>query len=216
MRIFLDTANIDLIKQGVAWGVVSGVTTNPTLVAQEGISDYESVIKKICEIVPGEVSAEVTAEGKDNMFEQGLAISKWHPNVVVKVPCTVDGYEVAANLAKEGVKVNMTLCFTPNQALLAALAGAYFVSPFVGRLDDISTDGIALIEDIVDIIHIPEFDTQIISASIRHPMHVLQSAKAGADVATVPFKVLQQMMKHPLTDAGQAKFMEDWHKVSGK
>ncbi len=214
MRLFLDTANIDMIKQGVAWGVIDGVTTNPTIVAKEGISDYESVIKQICDIVPGEVSAEVTSVKKAEMIRQGKKIAKWHENVVVKVPCTPDGFEVTTALVKAGIKVNMTLCFTANQALLAALAGAYFISPFLGRLDDISTNGMDLIYDIREVYDAGGFDTQIIAASIRHPMHVIEAAKAGADVATIPYKVLEQMMKHPLTDAGQAKFMEDWRKVS--
>jgi transaldolase len=213
MRIFLDTANLELIRRGVAWGVVSGVTTNPTLVASEGIQDYKSVVQQICAVVPGEVSAEVVVEGVDAMLEQGRQIASWHPNVVVKVPATSQGYEVTSRLAAEGVKVNMTLCFSVNQALLAGLAGAWFVSPFVGRLDDISQDGMALIRDIVSIYDkYKEIKTKVIAASIRHPLHCLEAARAGSHIATVPFKVLEQMMTHPLTEAGNTRFLADWSK----
>ncbi|MCL2679052.1 MAG: fructose-6-phosphate aldolase [Dehalococcoidia bacterium] len=216
MRIFLDTANIEQIRQSVAWGVVSGVTTNPTLVAIEGRHDYKAVIREICGIVDGPVSAEVTAEGVDEMLKQASDIASWHKNVAVKIPCTPDGFEVTSKLAKEGVNVNMTLCFSANQALLAAIAGAAYVSPFVGRLDDAGHDGMALVKDIMDIYKEYDFDTELIAASIRHPLHCVAAAKAGADIATVPFKVLEQMMKHPFTDAGQARFIADWRKVSGK
>jgi transaldolase len=216
MRIFLDTANIAQISQGVNWGVVAGVTTNPTLVAAEGLKDYKSVIQEICSIVDGPVSAEVTVEGVDAMLAQARDIARWHENVVVKVPATTDGLEVTAKLAAEGIKVNMTLCFSANQALLAALAGAAFVSPFVGRLDDIGQDGMALVKEIMDIYKEYDFDTEVIAASIRHPMHCVAAARAGSDIATVPFKVLEQMMKHPLTDAGNARFLADWRRVSGK
>ena len=216
MRIFLDTANIAQIRQGVKWGVVAGVTTNPTIVAAEGLKDYKSVIQEICSIVDGPVSAEVTVEGVDAMLAQARDIAKWHENVVVKIPATTDGLEVTAKLAAEGIKVNMTLCFSANQALLAALAGAAFVSPFVGRLDDIGQDGMALVKEIMDIYKEYDFDTEVIAASIRHPMHCTAAAKAGSDIATVPFKVLEQMMKHPLTDAGNARFLADWRRVSGQ
>ncbi len=215
MRIFLDTANIEQIRQGVNWGVVSGVTTNPTLVASEGIRDYKSVVKEICAIVPGEVSAEVVVEGAEAMLAQARSIAAWHSNVVVKIPATPDGFAVTAALARENIKVNMTLCFSPNQALLGALAGAAFISPFVGRLDDIGQDGMVLIKDIVEIYDRYNFKTQVIAASMRHPMHCVAAAKCGAHIATVPFKVLEQMMKHPLTDAGNARFLADWHRVSG-
>jgi transaldolase len=216
MRIFLDTANIAQIRQGVKWGVVSGVTTNPTLVAAEGLKDYKSVVQEICSIVDGPVSAEVTVEGVEAMLAQARDIAKWHENVVVKIPATSDGLEVTAKLAAEGIKVNMTLCFSSNQALLGALAGAAFISPFVGRLDDIGQDGMALVKEIMDIYKEYDFDTEVIAASIRHPMHCVAAAKAGSDIATVPFKVLEQMMKHPLTDAGNARFLADWRRVSGK
>jgi transaldolase len=216
MRIFLDTANIDQIRQGVKWGVVSGVTTNPTLVASEGQKNYKAVVKKICGIVDGPVSAEVTVEGIEAMLAQARDIAAWHKNVVVKIPATPEGLEVTSKLAKEGIKVNMTLCFSANQAILGALAGAAFVSPFVGRLDDIGQDGMALVRDIMDIYKEYDFDTEVIAASIRHPLHCVAAAQAGADIATVPFKVLEQMMKHPLTEAGNARFLADWRRVSGK
>ena len=216
MRIFLDTANIDQIRQGVKWGVVSGVTTNPTLVAAEGLKDYKSVVQEICSIVDGPVSAEVVVEGVDAMLAQARDIATWHKNVVVKIPSTPEGLEVTSKLAKDGIKVNMTLCFSANQALLGALAGAAFISPFVGRLDDIGQDGMALVRDIMDIYKEYDFDTEVIAASIRHPLHCVAAAQAGADIATVPFKVLEQMMKHPLTEAGNARFLADWRRVSGK
>ncbi|RJO62414.1 MAG: fructose-6-phosphate aldolase [Dehalococcoidia bacterium] len=216
MRIFLDTANIEQIRQGVRWGVVSGVTTNPTLVASEGQKNYKAVVKKICGIVDGPVSAEVTVEGIEAMLAQARDIAAWHKNVVVKIPATTEGLEVTSKLAKEGIKVNMTLCFSANQALLGALAGAAFISPFVGRLDDIGQDGMALVRDIMDIYKEYDFDTEVIAASIRHPLHCVAAAQAGADIATVPFKVLEQMMKHPLTEAGNARFLADWRRVSGK
>ncbi|MGA3094461.1 MAG: fructose-6-phosphate aldolase [Dehalococcoidales bacterium] len=216
MRIFLDTANIDQIRQGVKWGVVSGVTTNPTLVAAEGQKDYKSVVKQICSIVDGPVSAEVVVEGVEAMTAQARDIAAWCKNVVVKIPATSEGLEVTSKLAKEGIKVNMTLCFSVNQALLGALAGAAFISPFVGRLDDIGQDGMALVRDIMDIYKEYDFDTEVIAASIRHPLHCVAAAQAGADIATVPFKVLEQMMQHPLTEAGNARFLADWRRVSGK
>lgn len=215
MRIFLDTANMEQIRRGVKWGVVSGVTTNPTLLAAEGIRDYKSAVQQICSIVPGEVSAEVVVEGADAMLEQARAIAAWHPNVVVKIPATPDGLAVTAALAREHIRVNMTLCFSSNQALLAALAGAYFVSPFVGRLDDIGQDGMALVKDIVDIYARHALTTRVIAASIRHPMHCIEAARCGAHIATVPFKVLEQMMQHPMTEAGLSRFLADWRRVSG-
>ncbi|MCL1885166.1 MAG: fructose-6-phosphate aldolase [Dehalococcoidia bacterium] len=216
MRLFLDTANIERIRQGVRWGVVSGVTTNPTLVAQEGRKDYQLVVKEICSIVDGPVSAEVVVEGVDDMISQARSIAAWHPNVVVKIPATPDGLEVTSRLSREGIRVNMTLCFSANQALLAALAGAAFVSPFVGRLDDIGQDGMALVKSIMDTYKEYDFDTEVIAASIRHPMHCVAAAQAGADIATIPFNVLEQMIKHPMTDAGNARFLADWHRVDGQ
>jgi transaldolase len=215
MRIFLDTANIEQIEQGVKLGVVSGVTTNPTLVAKEGHQDYKSMVKRICSIVPGPVSAEVLVEGVPAMLEQAREIASWATNAVVKIPATAEGLEVTAALAKEQVKVNMTLVFSANQALLAALAGAAYVSPFVGRLDDIGSDGMLLVKDIVDIFKGYNLTTKVIAASIRHPQHCLAAAKAGAHIATVPYNVLMQMMKHPLTDTGIERFFADWRRVSG-
>lgn len=216
MRIFLDTANVDQIRHGVKLGVVSGVTTNPTLVAKEGLKDYEAVVKEICSIVSGPVSAEVTVNETQAMLEQGRQIATWADNVVVKIPSTTEGLEVISTLAKENVKVNMTLCFSVNQALLGALAGTTYVSPFVGRLDDISQDGMALVRDIVEVFNKYRLKAEVLAASIRHPLHCVAAAKAGAHIATVPYKVLMQMMKHPLTDIGITRFLADWKSVSGK
>jgi len=215
MRIFLDTANIDQIKKGVKLGVVSGITTNPTLVAKEGLRDYEAVVKEICSIVDGPVSAEVVVNDKEAMLVQARKIATWASNVVVKIPSTADGLEVISQLAKENIKVNMTLCFSVNQALLGALAGTAFVSPFVGRLDDIGHDGMALIKDIVDVFkQYDDLTTEVLAASIRHPLHCVAAAKAGAHIATIPYKVLLQMTKHPLTDIGIERFLADWQSVS--
>jgi transaldolase len=215
MRIFLDTANIDHIRQGVKLGVVSGVTTNPTLVAKEGHKDYKAVVKEICSIVPGPVSAEVLVEGVPAMLEQAKDIAAWAPNVVIKIPATAEGLEVTSALAKENIKVNMTLCFSLNQALLGALVGATYISPFVGRLDDIGHDGMALVKDIVDTLKKYNLTTEVLAASIRHPLHCVEAAKAGAHIATVPYQVLMQMTKHPLTDIGIKRFLDDWQSVSG-
>ena len=214
MRIFLDTANIEQIRQGVKMGVVSGVTTNPTLVSQEGLSDYKTVVQEICAIVPGPVSAEVVVEGVEPMLAQAREIATWAPNVVIKIPSTADGLEVISNLSKEDIKVNMTLCFSLNQAILGALAGAAFVSPFVGRLDDIGHNGMELVRDIVDVFDYYQLATEVIAASIRHPEHCLAAAKAGAHIATIPYKVLTQMTQHPLTDIGITRFLADWQRVS--
>ena len=213
MDIFLDTANLEQIKKGARLGVVRGVTTNPTLVAKEGIGDYKSVVQEIASIIPGPISAEVVVEGVEAMLEQARDIATWAPNVVVKIPSTTDGLEVITALAKENIKVNMTLCFSLNQALLGALAGAAFVSPFVGRLDDIGHDGMELVSDMARIYRQYQLETKVLAASIRHPLHCVLAARAGADIATVPFKVLMQMMQHPLTDAGQTRFLDDWRKV---
>jgi transaldolase len=216
MRIFLDTANIEHIRQGVRLGVVSGVTTNPTLLAKEGHKDYRVVVKEICSIVNGPVSAEVIVNEKEAMLEQARQIATWAPNVMVKIPSTADGLEVTSQLAKEKIKVNMTLCFSVNQAVLAALAGAACVSPFVGRLDDIGHDGMALVKEIVDVFNkYDDLTTEVLAASIRHPLHCVAAAKAGAHIATVPYKVLIQMTKHPLTDIGIERFLADWKSVSG-
>ena len=216
MRIFLDTANIDEIKKGARLGIVSGVTTNPTLVSKEGLSDYKAVVKEICSIIPGPVSAEVVVEGTQAMLEQARDIATWADNVMVKIPSTTEGLEVISTLAKENIKVNMTLCFSVNQALLGALAGTTYVSPFVGRLDDVGHDGMALVGEIVEVFNKYGLTTEVLAASIRHPLHCVAAAKAGAHVATVPYKVLLQMMQHPLTDIGIAQFLADWQSVLGK
>jgi len=215
MRIFLDTANIEQIKKGVKLGVVSGVTTNPTLVSKEGHKDYEAMVREICSIVNGPVSAEVVVNDKEAMLTQARKIATWAPNVIIKIPSTADGLEVISQLAREDIKVNMTLCFSVNQALLGALAGATFVSPFVGRLDDAGHDGMALVKDIVDVFkQYEDLTTEVLAASIRHPLHCVAAAKAGAHIATIPYKVLLQMTKHPLTDVGIKRFLADWQSVS--
>ena len=215
MRIFLDTANIEQIKKGVKLGVVSGVTTNPTLVSKEGHKDYEAMVREICSIVNGPVSAEVVVNDKEAMLAQARKIATWAPNVIIKIPSTADGLEVISQLARENIKVNMTLCFSVNQALLGALAGATFVSPFVGRLDDAGHDGMALVKDIVDVFNqYEDLTTEVLAASIRHPLHCVAAAKAGAHIATIPYKVLLQMTKHPLTDVGIERFLADWQSVS--
>jgi len=214
MRIFLDTANIDQIRQAAKLGIISGVTTNPTLVSKEATADYEAAIKEICSIISGPISAEVLVEGIEPMIEQARHISTWAPNIVIKIPATTDGLEVTSKLAKEGIKVNFTLCFSLNQALLGALAGATYVSPFVGRLDDIGHDGMQVVKDIVEVFKNYKLDTEVIAASIRHPQHCVAAAKAGAHIATIPYNVLMQMIRHPLTDIGVARFLSDWQRVS--
>ena len=218
MRIFLDTANIDQIKQAARLGVIRGVTTNPTLVSQAGATDYEATIKEICSIIPyGPISTEVVVEGVEAMIEQARQMSDWAPNVVIKIPSTAEGLEVTSALARENIKVNFTLCFSVNQALLGALAGATYVSPFVGRLDDIGHDGMQLVKDIVEVFkNYPEIKTEVIAASIRHPEHCVRAAKAGAHIATVPYNVLMQMIRHPLTDIGISRFLADFKSVSQK
>jgi len=212
MRIFLDTANLDQLRQAARLGVVSGVTTNPSLVSKEKIASYEATVKEICSIIPGPVSVEVLVEGVEPMIKQARQISTWAPNVVIKIPSTVEGLEVTSRLARDGIKVNFTLCFSVNQALLGALAGASYVSPFVGRLDDIGNDGMELVRDIVEVFKkYPQIHTEVIAASIRHPQHCVAAAKAGAHIATVPYSVLMQMMSHPLTDIGVRRFISDWN-----
>ena len=214
MRIFLDTANIDQIRQAAKLGIISGVTTNPSLVSKEGLSDYKAVVKEICSIIPGPISAEVLVEGIEPMIEQARQISTWAANIVIKIPATTDGLQVTSSLAKEGIKVNFTLCFSLNQALLGALAGATYVSLFVGRLDDAGHDGMEVVKDIVDVFKAYELPTEVIAASIRHPQHCVAAAKAGAHIATIPYNVLMQMIHHPLTDIGVARFLSDWQRVS--
>jgi transaldolase len=211
MKFFLDTANIAEIKQAVGWGQVDGVTTNPSLVAKEG-RDFKQVVLEICEIVDGPVSAEVIALDYETMMKEAHEYAAWAKNVIIKLPLTEDGLRAVKSLSQEGIKTNVTLCFSANQALLAARAGATYISPFVGRLDDIGQDGMQLIEEIVDIYTNYGYETQVLVASVRHPIHVTQAARLGAHVATMPFKVLQQMFKHPLTEIGIEKFLADWHK----
>jgi transaldolase len=213
MRIFLDTANIEHIRHGVRLGVVTGVTTNPSLVSREGKVDYRKLVEEICTIVPGPVSTEVLGQDVKAMVAEAREIAKWADNVVVKIPASPEGVEATAVLAKENVKVNFTLCFTLNQAILAAEAGAKFISPFVGRLDDIGEDGMTVVADIVEYLDYYQLQAQVIAASIRHPQHCLRAAKTGAHIATVPYKVLLQMIRHPLTDAGIQRFRDDWSKV---
>ena len=212
MKIFLDTANLDELKKGVAWGLVDGVTTNPTLIAKEGIA-IEDQIRKICDLVDGDVSAEVVATNGDEMISEGRRLARIHRNVVVKVPLTRDGIRACSTLSKEGIRLNVTLCFSAPQAMLAAKAGAYIVSPFIGRIDDIGWDGGQLIRDIVQIYQNYRIKTQVLAASLRTSLHVTESAKAGADIGTMPFKVLDMMFNHPLTDKGIEQFLKDYNKV---
>lgn len=212
MKLFLDTASIEEIREGVSLGVVSGVTTNPTLLAREG-KPFKETIKAICALVNGPVSAEVTGTDTEAMVREGKEIASWAPNVVVKIPITPDGLKAVTLLTKEGIKVNVTLVFSPNQALLAALAGGTFVSPFLGRIDDTSHEGMNLVRDIVEIYMNYQFPTEIISASIRNVLHVVEAARAGSDIASVPFGVLKGMFSHPLTDIGLKRFQEDWEKL---
>jgi transaldolase len=217
MRLFLDTANVEHIRQGVKLGVVTGVTTNPSLVSKEGKVDYKHLVQEICSIVPGPVSTEVLSQDVDGMVAEAREIAKWAKNVVVKIPATIEGVEATHQLARENIKVNFTLCFSVNQALLAALAGAAYVSPFVGRLDDVGEYGMGLIKDIVEVYQqYPYIKTEVLAASLRHPRHCVEAAQAGAHIATVPYQVLMQMIKHPLTDVGVVRFLEDWEKVMGK
>ena len=218
MRFFIDTANVEEIREANEMGIIAGVTTNPSLIAKEG-RDYMETLKEITEIVDGPISGEVKASTTDaaGMIAEGREIAKLHKNMVVKIPMTAEGLKAVKVLSAEGIRTNVTLIFTASQALLAARAGATYVSPFLGRLDDISTDGIALIQDIEDIFQMyPDIETEVICASVRHPMHIIECAKTGADIATVPFKVLMQMMKHPLTDSGIARFKQDYEAVFGK
>ena len=212
MKFFIDTANVDEIKEVASWGILDGVTTNPSLIAKEG-RDFHEVVKEITEIVNGPISAEVVSEDAEGMLEEAKELVKIHDNIVIKLPMTKEGLKACSQLSKDGVHTNVTLVFSANQALMAAKAGATYVSPFLGRLDDISSDGITLIEDIVEIFNNYDIHTEIIAASIRHPLHVVRIAKAGADIGTIPYKVYEQMVKHPLTDSGIEKFLEDWESV---
>jgi transaldolase len=213
MKIFLDTADIEEIRTVARWGVLDGVTTNPTLFAKTSGSTYEEVLKQICSITSGPVSAEVVAEDVDGMLTEGRAFAKLAPNIVVKVPMSEEGLEAMARFADEGIKTNCTLIFTANQGLLAAKAGASLLSPFVGRLDDINQDGMIVVRELAEIVEIHELETEVLAASIRNPVHMTQAALAGAHVATLPFKVLKQMVRHPLTDSGIIQFRSDWEKA---
>lgn len=215
MKFFIDTANVNEIREVASWGVLSGVTTNPSLVAKEG-RDFKQVLREIIELVDGPISAEVVSLKADEMVAEAKQYYEMHENVVIKLPMTDEGLKACAILSKMGVKTNLTLIFTANQALLCARAGATYVSPFVGRLDDISTDGIQLIRDIAEIFDLHGIETEIISASIRTPGQAMESAKAGAHIATIPYKVFGQMLKHPLTDAGIDRFLKDWEAAKGK
>lgn len=210
MKFFIDTANLEEIQEANDLGVLDGVTTNPSLCAKIGVRDFEGHIKKICDIVEGDVSAEVVSTTYNEMIEEGRKIAKIADNVVVKIPLIKDGIKAIKTFSNEGIKTNCTLCFSPTQALIAAKAGATYISPFMGRLDDISSDGMKLIEDIVHIYTNYGFETQVLAASIRHPMHVVECAKVGADVGTMPLNVIMGMLNHPLTDSGLAKFLKDW------
>ncbi|MGB9802485.1 fructose-6-phosphate aldolase [Desulfofundulus sp.] len=215
MQLFLDTANVEEIKKAYALGVISGVTTNPSLIAREG-RDFAEVVREITAIVDGPISAEAVSTEAEGMIREAEELAAIHPNIVVKIPMTGEGLKAVKFLSSRGIKTNVTLVFSANQALLAALAGATYVSPFVGRLDDIGYDGLELIHDIMTIYSNYDFQTRVIAASIRHPVHVTMAARAGADIATVPYKVLMQMLKHPLTDTGIEKFLADWATVPGK
>jgi transaldolase len=213
MRIFLDTANIEEIREAAKLGVVSGVTTNPSLVAKEERADFKAVIQEISSIIDGPISAEVLSTEPEGMIAEAKEVCSWSPNVVVKIPVSAKGLEATSVLSREGIKVNSTLCFSLNQAILAALAGAKYVSPFVGRLDDVGHDGMQLVAEIVEVFQRYDFSTEVIAASIRHPLHCIAAAKAGAHIATVPYHVLMQMVRHPLTDVGIARFAQDWQRV---
>lgn len=212
MKLFIDTANIQEIKEVNDWGVICGVTTNPSLIAKEG-RDFKEVIREIADIVDGPISAEVISLEREGMIQEARELAKIHPNIVIKIPMTKEGLKAVKVLSQEGIKTNVTLIFSPNQALLAARAGASYVSPFVGRMDDIGNEGLYIIEDIVQIFDMHNIDTEIIAASIRHPIHVLDVAKAGSHIATIPYSIFIQMLGHPLTDIGIEKFLKDWNSL---
>lgn len=213
MKFFLDTASVKEIKEAAEMGVLDGVTTNPSLISKEG-RDFRTILKEICEIVDGPISAEVVSVDMDGMLKEGRDLAKIHKNIVVKLPTILEGLKACKRLTGDGIPVNMTLAFSPSQALLVAKAGATFVSPFIGRLDDISQFGMEIIHQIKTIYDNYGFTTQILVASVRHPIHVVEAAMAGADVATMPFAVIQQLIKHPLTDVGLKKFLADWERSS--
>jgi transaldolase len=210
MRIFLDTANLDEIREIASWGILSGVTTNPTLMSKNAGKSHEAVIKEIAALVDGPISAETISLDTAGMLEEARRFAAWHPNVVVKVPSTPHGWAAVKRLKQEGIRTNVTLCFSAPQALFAALAGAYIISPFVGRLDDTGQDGMQVVRDIVEIYHQHQLATLVLAASIRDPLQIIAAAKAGADIATVPFKTLVDASRHPLTDQGIERFLKDW------
>jgi transaldolase len=212
MKFFLDTANVEEIRTAHRWGILDGVTTNPTLIAREG-ADYRTVVREIATITSGPISVETTSDRADEMLAQGRDYATWAPNVVVKVPATPDGITAGAALAREGLRVNVTLIFSVNQALLAAKIGAYFASPFLGRLDDIGQDGMQVVREAVQVYRTYGFTTQVLASSLRHPLHVTQAALAGAHIATIPFKVATQLFTHPLTTQGQERFLSDWRQL---
>jgi transaldolase len=216
MKFFLDTANLDEIRDAASFGLADGVTTNPSLIAKEGDVDFKQHIAAICEIVSGPVSAECTSEDADGMVREGREYAQIAPNVVIKCPLTRAGLKATNQLSSEGIKVNVTLCFSAAQAILAAKAGASFISPFLGRLDDIGENGLVLLSDIVEIYRNYAWPTEVLAASIRHPIHAIEAARMGADIATMPFKVIDQMFNHPLTEKGQAQFLADWRKSGRK
>ena len=214
MKLFIDTANVEQIKEIAAWGIVDGVTTNPSLAAREG-RDFAELIAEICDIVDGPISAEVVSEDCEGMLREARLLAKIHPNVVIKVPIGEEGLKATSALTREGIRTNVTLIFSATQALLAAKAGATYVSPFVGRLDDMGTNGMDLIADLVHIFDTYALDTEVLAASIRHPQHVTESAQMGAHVATIPYGVFKKLLEHPLTDRGIRSFLADWQKVPG-
>ena len=216
MKFFLDTANLNDIREAAAYGFADGVTTNPSLIAKEGNVDFKQHIAAICEIVQGPVSAEVTAQDKDGMVREGLEYAKIAPNVVIKCPLTREGLKATRQLTDQGIRVNVTLCFSAAQAILAAKAGAAFISPFLGRLDDIGENGLYLLQSIIEVYQNYSWKTEVLAASLRHPIHVIEAARLGADIATMPFKVIDQLFNHPLTDKGQAQFLADWSKSGRK
>jgi transaldolase len=215
MKIFIDTANITEIKKASEWGLVDGVTTNPSLVSKEG-RDFKDLMKEICSIVDGPVNAETVSLDAEGMVKEAKELSKIHKNIVVKMPMTLEGLKAVRTVSKEGIKTNVTLVFSPTQALMAAKAGATYASPFIGRLDDISQNGMELINQIMTIYENYDFATEVIVASVRHPMHLVEAALMSAHIATIPFKVMEQLSKHPLTDSGMERFLEDWKKVPKK
>ena len=211
MQLYLDTANLSELREAASWGILSGVTTNPSLMAKERGADFQRTIQEIATLVDGPISAETVSLDADGMVREGKEYAQWHPNVIVKVPSTTEGLKAVSRLAKDGIRTNVTLCFNATQALFAARAGAFIISPFIGRIDDIGVDGMALISEIVQIYsNDPAIKTMVLAASIRHPRHIIDAAIAGADIATCPFKVLEASMKHPLTDIGIERFLADW------